>query len=179
MLWHEDIPVVQSDAATVKIVAGTYLGTHALAPAPDSWAASRENEVAIWNITIKKNASFVLPKATQGVNRNLYFYEGKDLSIAGQTIKVQHGIYLNTDEDIEIHSGQEDVHLLLLQGKPIQEPVVTYGPFVMNTKAEVQQVMQNFQTTQFGGWPWRHPDNVHPREKGRFAKYPDGTLIEK
>ncbi len=179
MLWHEDIPVIQSDNATVKVVAGSYLGTDALPPAPDSWATTKENEVAIWNITIKKNATFVVPKAAQGVNRNLYFYEGKDLIIAGKTIPVQHGVSVSATEDIEIQSGEEDIHLLLLQGKPIKEPVATYGPFVMNTQEEIQKVMQNFRITQFGGWPWRHPDNVHPREKGRFAKYPDGTVIEK
>ena len=33
--------------------------------------------------------------------------------------------------------------------------------------------------TQFGGWPWRYPDHVHETNRGRFAKYPDGTIVEK
>jgi hypothetical protein len=63
---------------------------------------------------------------------------------------------------------------LLLQGKPILEPVVQHGPFVMNTSAEIQQAMQEYQQTQFGGWPWPNYENVHPREKNRFALYPNG-----
>jgi len=39
--------------------------------------------------------------------------------------------------------------------------------------------MKDYGLTQFGGWPWPHLDHVHDKEKGRFAKYPDGTLVEK
>ncbi|MEA1787001.1 pirin family protein [Arenibacter sp. GZD96] len=179
MLWHEDIPVLHTDEAIIKIVAGTFKGTNALPPAPDSWAADVENEVAIWNITLKKNKTLTLPKATDDINRNLYFYAGDTLEIEGQKISATHGVSLVASIDTLLQSGSEDAHILILQGKPIQEPVATYGPFVMNTQDEIQQVMQNFRATQFGGWPWRYPDNVHAREKGRFAKYPDGTVIEK
>jgi hypothetical protein len=48
----------------------------------------------------------------------------------------------------------------------------------MNTQMEIQQAMEEYRLTQFGGWPWPHADNVHPREKGRFAKYPDGEVVE-
>jgi hypothetical protein len=64
----------------------------------------------------------------------------------------------------------------MLQGRPIAEPVAQYGPFVMNTQAEVQQAFQDYRTTQFGGWPWQQPDPVHAREQGRFAKHADGKV---
>ena len=67
----------------------------------------------------------------------------------------------------------------MLQGKPIGEPVARYGPFVMNTTAEIRQAMQDYQRTGFGGWPWDRDDPVHPREVGRFARHSDGTLEEK
>ncbi|MEN8789996.1 MAG: pirin-like C-terminal cupin domain-containing protein, partial [Flavobacteriaceae bacterium] len=70
-------------------------------------------------------------------------------------------------------------HLLVLQGKPILEPVVQYGPFVMNSQQEIEKAMEDYRLTRFGGWPWPYPDQVHEREKGRFALYPDGKLIEK
>jgi len=49
----------------------------------------------------------------------------------------------------------------------------------MNTNEELNTAMEEFRLTQFGGWPWRYPDNVHDAELGRFAKYPDGTLVKK
>jgi hypothetical protein len=62
----------------------------------------------------------------------------------------------------------------MLQGKPISEPVMQYGPFVMNTKEEINQAFEDYHKTQFGGWPWPKYDQVHPREKSRFAKHADG-----
>ena len=59
------------------------------------------------------------------------------------------------------------------------EPIVQYGPFVMNTAAEIQQAFYDYRSTQFGGWPWDENDNVHARELGRFAKYADGKVEEK
>jgi redox-sensitive bicupin YhaK (pirin superfamily) len=120
-----------------------------------------------------------LPKADTEVNRTLYFYEGDRIQIDQNEIAPDHGIRLEAQKEITVTAGVESVHLLLLQGRPIDEPVAQQGPFVMNTEGEIQKAMQEYRLTQFGGWPWPHPDNVHPKEKGRFAKYPDGELVEK
>ncbi|HEY1087557.1 MAG TPA: pirin-like C-terminal cupin domain-containing protein, partial [Archangium sp.] len=60
--------------------------------------------------------------------------------------------------------------------RPIGEKVVSYGPFVMNSEAEIQQAFRDYQRTQFGGWPFKRDDPVHPREQGRFAKHADGKV---
>ena len=68
---------------------------------------------------------------------------------------------------------------MVLQGKPIAEPVVQHGTFVMNTKEEIQQAFYDYQQTRFGGWPWVSPGPVHGRTKGRFAYHADGRKEEK
>jgi quercetin 2,3-dioxygenase len=73
-----------------------------------------------------------------------------------------------------VENGNEDAFLLLLQGCPINEPVVQHGPFVMNSAEEIHQAYADYRKTQFGGWPWSRYDMVHPRERGRFAIYSDG-----
>lgn len=179
MLWHEDIPIVRENQVQIKVIAGDYRGTAAPTPAPDSWAADPKNEVAIWNIHMDAHSAFTLPKALTEVSRNLYFYEGAELTIQDEKIKANHGIALASREDVTIQAGDTTAHFIILQGKPIDEPVVQHGPFVMNTQEEISATMQDYQLTQFGGWPWPYADNVHNREQGRFAKYPDGSLETK
>jgi hypothetical protein len=80
--------------------------------------------------------------------------------------------------DVEI-KATEETSILMLQGKPIGEPVMQYGPFVMNTKQEINEAFEDYHKTQFGGWPWKRYDQVHDSDKKRFAKYADGKLEEK
>ncbi len=179
MLWHEDIPVIQEENAIVKVIAGNYNGNQVNHPAPDSWAAKKENEVAIWNLHVDAETMFTLPKAGAAVLRTLYFYEGSEIYFGDKKVNRSFGIVLDASQDTVFKVGKQPAHFLMLQGKPIAEPVAKYGPFVMNTDEEIQQAMDEYRLTQFGGWPWPHPDHVHEKEKGRFAKYPDGKIIIK
>ena len=179
MLWHEDIPLVNEENAQIKVIAGNYKDTQANAPAPDSWATSPENEVAIWNIHVNGNTEYTLPRAKSKVNRTLYFYEGSEIYADGRKINPNFGIALDASQEVTLKIGSEKAHFLMLQGKPIDEPVAKYGPFVMNTEQEIRQAMEEYRLTQFGGWPWPYSDNVHDKQRGRFALYPNGELIEK
>ena len=179
MLWAEDIPTVTSKdkngkTTSVTLIAGKFADISAPAPAPDSWANEAENDVAIWLIKMEANAQWIIPSASLEVNRSLYFYGGTTINIAGVTIESYHSVDLLADQKVIIENGNEVAYLLLLQGKPINEPVVQHGPFVMNTASEIQQAFNDYRKTQFGGWPWSRYDNVHSRETGRFAKYSDG-----
>ena len=180
MLWSESIPVLQSQdekgrKIEARIIAGNILDTSAPTPAPDSWAAEPDNEVAIWVITLEPEAEFILPECAEGVNRDLYFYEGSSLKIANQEIPKYHSLEISTTGAIPINNGSTQSRLLLLQGKPIGEPVSKYGPFVMNTQAEIQKAFQDYRETEFGGWPWDSPDPVNSVDQGRFARYSDGS----
>jgi redox-sensitive bicupin YhaK (pirin superfamily) len=181
MFWSPDIPRVQltddrGREIRVKLVAGA-LGDRAAPPPPArSWAARADSHVAIWEIELQPGARWQLPAADPSANRTLYFYRGSELQVAGQRVKVAHAITLAKSVPIELINGDAPAELLLLQGRPIGEPVVQYGPFVMNTRAEIQQAVAEYQRTQFGGWPWPSDDPVHPRDAGRFAQRTGGDL---
>ncbi|MDA3859951.1 MAG: pirin family protein [Melioribacteraceae bacterium] len=181
MLWNETIPfldVVDENKKSIhiRIISGELGNIKYNYPAPDSWAANSENNVTICTIRMEAGAKWMLPKTSSEVNRTLYFYSGSTMNFDEETVSVNHSIVVKVDEEITLVCGDEDGFILLLQGKPINEPVAQYGPFVMNTKLELQQTMEEYQKTQFGGWPWPRHDQVHERTKGRFALYPNGQL---
>lgn len=179
MIWSKSIPVVQiqddrGHPTHIRIITGTYQETHAPAPAPDSWAAAAQNQVAIWIITLSPDALFSLPATVEGINRSLYFFEGSSLNIADTHLNPYHAALVASDQSILIKNRSEQSRILLLQGKPIAEPVAQHGPFVMNTQAEIQQAFSDYRKTRFGGWPWDRSDPVYPADQGRIARYADG-----
>lgn len=181
MLWNDMIPVVSEKDANerhtqIRVIAGSYLTTNAPAPTPDSWAADPENAVTILTIKMEAKAKWTLPALPfTGASRILYFYKGDKLSIQGETVSHSNLIAIHPNQDITIENGEEAASLLMLQGKPINEPVVQHGPFVMNSQEEIMQAFEDYRRTQFGGWPWPQQEQVHGKEKGRFALYADGT----
>ena len=183
MLWSENLAVEtfedkQGRKSEITIVTGN-ISKEGPTPPPNSWAADEHNNVGIWNIKMDANAELTLPTGSLKLNRNLYFFKGTEITIEDQSIPVYKGIELNASILTTIKNGNKPAHLLLLQGKPIGETVVKYGPFVMNSDKEVQQALIDFQNTQFGGWPWPNRDQVHDENKGRFAKHADGRIEDK
>jgi redox-sensitive bicupin YhaK (pirin superfamily) len=180
MLWAEDIPLVRiqdgnGKSVEINVIAGNVGNVKALDPAPDSWAAEPENEVAIWTIKMEPAALWKIEAASEQVNRTLYFYQGSSIRIDGEEIPAEKAIQLKPHQELIVENGNTEGYFLLLQGKPINEPIVQYGPFVMNTQTEIQQAMYDYQRTEFGGWPWLRRDQVHSREMGRFARHADGN----
>ena len=66
----------------------------------------------------------------------------------------------------------------MLQGKAINEPVVQYGPFVMNNKAEIQEAFDDYNKNGFGKWNWEDSGPVHGKYKGKFAKLINGKVLK-
>jgi redox-sensitive bicupin YhaK (pirin superfamily) len=181
MLWRERIPVwTRADqggkGTRIEIVAGSLEGLTPPDPAPNSWAADPSNELGIWYIEMDPGAGLNLPLASEAINRSLYFFEGGSMAINGRAIQGHCVMELVPELQTRIENGPLITRMLLLQGRPINEPVASYGPFVMNTKSEIQQTYIDYQATRFGGWPWSRHDQVHGRDKGRFAKYSDGSV---
>lgn len=179
MLWSEQIPrevfVDGSGRETeVVVVAGQLDRVKAPSPPPNSWAAKPGAHLAIWTIRMAPGARWELPATAPRVNRVLYAFRGTSLTVGGEPVAPPKAVQLRPDLPAMIENGPDETELLLLQGMPIGEPVARHGPFVMNTRSELEQAYDDYRATRFGGWPWDRDDPVHPRDKGRFAVHADG-----
>lgn len=185
MFWSQDIPrqrFVDDDGRATEVVsiAGALVTpagpTTPLAPPPDSWASRAEADVAIWTLRLDPGARWLLPPAAGAATRRmLYFFAGRSVTVDGQAVTVKHGLELRASAAVAlVNTGTEPAELLMLQGRPIGEPVAQYGPFVMNTQRELQQAFEDYRRTQFGGWPWPDAAPVHGDGQDRFARHADG-----
>jgi len=102
----------------------------------------------------------------------LYFFRGAALKVAGREIAARHSVELRADATVLLENGGAESELLMLQGRPIGEPVVQRGPFVMNTQGEIQEAWRDYRATGFGGWPWPRHDPVLGNDPARFAGTP-------
>ncbi len=178
MFWADAVPTVSpAPGVLVTLVAGALGDVSPPAPPPRSYASKRESDVAIWTLRLAPGAAWTLPPAARGSNRFLYFFAGRALRAGDTPIPDPALVVVDPDSAVRLEAADAGVELLLLQGRPIAEPVAQYGPFVMNTRAQLQQAFADFQRTQFGGWPWGTPDPVNGRE-GRFARRP-GEPVER
>lgn len=182
MLWSESIPVIApatGDGAQsrIRLIAGSWQGIQALSPAPDSWAAAQSNHVRILLADMDPGASFQLDAVSPTLSRMVYFFSGETLMIGDQSINGAQFARLAGDVPVDLTNGSVAGRLLLLEGEPIREEVVQYGPFVMSNEQEIRDAFRDYRQTEFGGWPWDRPDPVHFGKK-RFARYQDGTIEE-
>ncbi|HJK89852.1 MAG TPA: pirin family protein [Polyangiaceae bacterium LLY-WYZ-15_(1-7)] len=180
ILWHETIPTHRFEDAAgrstrVTTVAGALEGQAPPPPPPHSWATREDAHVAIWTIRMDAGARWTLPAADPSAERCLYFFAGEGMRVGEHALEAPRGARLRPGAAIELEAGDAPCELLLLQGRPIGEPVAHHGPFVMNDRAGLQQAFVDYQKTRFGGWPWESDGPVHGRE-GRFARHIDGTL---
>ncbi|MGI9133636.1 MAG: pirin family protein, partial [Rhodoferax sp.] len=182
MFWSENIPRhraqdAQGRSTEVVCVAGSVGSARALAAPPHSWASAADSDVAIWTLRMQAGARWTLPAASLAqTRRQLYFFSGQDLQAAGQALPPGTAIELRSDATVELVNGGSPAEMLLLQGRPIGEAVAQYGPFVMNSQAEIHQAFADYRQTGFGGWPWPRNDPVHPHKQGRFARHVDGSV---
>lgn len=185
MFWAEDIPSFRHlDAAgrgtTVTVIAGTHeVDGQVLvppSPPPASWASRREADLAIWHMVLEPGASFTV-RPTHGLDtvRVMYVFEGA-ASIGGDQCATNTGAVVDRGAVLEVVAGAEGAEVLMMQARPIGEPVAQYGPFVMNTREEIEQAFDDYRRTGFGGWPWDRPDPVHGADPARFARHADGRL---
>jgi redox-sensitive bicupin YhaK (pirin superfamily) len=181
MLWNHTVPRrTERDAAgkttELTLIAGKYGDVTPPSPPPKSWGSDPESDLAIWTLKLEPGATFTLPPAKAGTNRTLYFFRGKTLTIGGRDIPLSRAVELRPDAPAHLANGAGETELLMLQGRPIGEPVAQHGPFVMNTREEIQQAFADYRRTGFGGWPWPSDGPVHGTDGDRFARHAAGRV---
>lgn len=180
MLWASTIPSreladTRGLKARVTVRAGRLLDLQAKGTPPNSWAADPQNDVAVATLELEPHATVRLPTALPGVSRTFYVISGGSVELAGSTLSAGQGAKLDSHLPLTIRADGGPSEFLLLQGRPIGEPVKKRGPFVMNTELELRQAFLDYRATQFGGWPWANSGPVHGPDPTRFARRPDGS----
>ena len=179
MFWREEIPQVHlkdqdGRASVVTVIAGDFANHKPPAPPKASWAQEPHSEIGIWLVDMSSKAKVELPTQPLGTHRVIYHVEGSDVGIGDAFLAAHQGALMREGLSHGVQATQGPTTLLVLQARPILEPVAQRGPFVMNTIGELRQAVYDYQRTQFGGWPWHRSDPVHKRKYRRFARYPDG-----
>lgn len=178
MLWANKIPKITTDPKVeVSLISGHYQGIKYNEAPKNSWASDPENDVNILLVKMKSLAQFKFQASLHKTNRTIYFFSGSELMVNGQNVSGKCALNLDSAQELVVDSNNHEVEFLILEAKPIGEPVVQHGPFVMNSREEILQTFGDYQRTQFGGWKWPRADMVHGEKIERFAKYPNGEVI--
>lgn len=142
-LLDRDIPRVPVGAASsVRVIAGRYSG--------QSGPARTFTPVILWDVQIAKGEQVDLP-IEAGYNSALFLRRG-DVAINGDGSldgEARLGVFSAEGEVVELRANQ-DSSILVMSGEPIREPVARYGPFVMNTRQEILQAVEDYQAGKMG-----------------------------
>jgi redox-sensitive bicupin YhaK (pirin superfamily) len=143
-ITKEQIPTVSfPGGGHARIIAGSLNDA--------SGAARTFTPLNVWDIELKAGEQVELP-VPEGHNTAIVLLKG-DVSINGDSGQLSGEARIATlgqEGDTVTLKATADSHLLLLSGEPINEPVASYGPFVMNTREEIMQAVQDFQSGAFG-----------------------------
>jgi redox-sensitive bicupin YhaK (pirin superfamily) len=133
------------DGGTVKVIAGTIAIDGVKTAGPVTGGTT---DPLYLDVTLPPNRAVTLP-VKSGYNSYVYPYEGS-VSVGAEsearTLERGHGGMLSDGDRIELKAGAEGARALVLAGKPLREPVVQYGPFVMNTREEIEQALSDYQS---------------------------------
>ena len=148
---YRDIPAAEIPAVTlpgggrVKVIAGTLEAGGRATPGPMQGLSTAP---LYFDVELQAGESFA-HGITAGHNAFLYVYEGDVAVGAAENVRAlpprSAGI-LSDGDQVTVKAGGEGARFILLAGRPLHEPVVQYGPFVMNTREEIEQAIQDYQT---------------------------------
>jgi redox-sensitive bicupin YhaK (pirin superfamily) len=178
MHWAEAVARVEgAGGAHALVYAGALAGGAGCAPPPRSWAAEPGADVGVFVVRLPPGGALTLPAAAggDGTSRVALVTLGAGVEVEGARTPRRARVALRGGAPAALRNGAaEDAEVLVLQGRPIGEPVAQRGPFVMNAAAELREAAEDFARTGFGGWPFEEEEVVFPRARGRFARHPGG-----
>ena len=141
-LLNTNIPSIPlNESASARIIAGELNGVRG--------PAQTFTPINLWDLTILKGQSIVL-KTPKEHHTFLLCLKGKVALTDNTPLETAQLAAFKTDGDEIAISTQEDSLLLLMSGTPIEEPIFGYGPFVMNTKEEIVEAFQDYQSGKMG-----------------------------
>lgn len=143
-LAKENIPVVEfaDNAGYARIIAGDFAGTQG--------AAKTYTKMNVWDMVINagREVEIEIPESqslSMVVLRGKATFNHNEQASAGQLVNFE-----RSAGKVTITAADEELKILLLAGEPIEEPVVGYGPFVMNSFEEIRQAVNDFNAGKFG-----------------------------
>jgi quercetin 2,3-dioxygenase len=139
-----EIPVVRlAGGGEVRVIAGTFSQDGARTEGPVNGARARVSTDPLYlDVHLPAGATFRAPLPA-GHNAFVYAYDGA-ATIGGQAVPNRAAGLLSDGEALTVGAGPEGVRFLLLAARPLREPVVQYGPFVMNTRDEIEQAIADY-----------------------------------
>jgi len=150
---YEDIPAQQIPAyvlnqATVKAIAGRLVVN---GQTMDGAVTGRSTQPAYLDIALGDRASGFTIEVPDGHTALIYVYQGAVTTGPRQTrVAAQQLARLSRQGDVNLEA-EAGSRLLLISGRPIGEPIVQYGPFVMNTREEIEQAISDYQSGRLAG----------------------------
>jgi redox-sensitive bicupin YhaK (pirin superfamily) len=131
----EAIPEVQTDGERVRILLGGYAGQRGVIEDPIT-------EVQYLDVALAGQHTF---SHTLRNNDSAFVYVFEGNATLGATPLPQHSLAVLTPGDaLKLTAGPDGTRFILVSGKPLREPIVQYGPFVMTTREEVEQAMRDY-----------------------------------
>jgi redox-sensitive bicupin YhaK (pirin superfamily) len=129
------LPVYEDNSLRVKILLGEYQGIKS----PISDAIT---EVEYYDVTLQAGCAFnhSIPARHTAF---IYTFENS-AAIGGKVVPLHNLAALTSGNSLQVEAGDGAARFLLISGKPIGEPIVQYGPFVMNSEAEIRQAMSDY-----------------------------------
>lgn len=157
--------------AWVKVIAGT---SQVPGAAPLVSPIETRSPMLYVDIAVQPGGAFV-QQVPPGFSGFVYAYRGAG-SVGTSKLRMGEAALLADDGDaVSVTAGREELRVLIIAGVPLGEPIVSYGPFVMNTEAEIRQAFVDFQAGRLGeieGARERHEET----EAARKAQQTSGTL---